>query len=74
MVALAGIVVNNAIILIDTINTRYGKSGNLTSSIIEGSASRFRPILLTTLTTVLGLVPLAFVSPSWSSSSLFYNI
>jgi len=66
IVALAGIVVNNAIILIDTMNTRYSESKDLSKSIIDGAVSRFRPILLTTLTTVFGLVPLAFVSPIWA--------
>jgi len=66
IVALAGIVVNNAIILIDTMNTRYSESKDLSKSIIDGAVSRFRPILLTTLTTVFGLVPLALVSPIWA--------
>lgn len=66
VIALAGIVVNNAIILIDTINFRYNKSNDLIKSIIDGAVSRFRPILLTTLTTVFGLVPLVMTSPIWS--------
>lgn len=95
MIALAGIVVNNGIILIDYINLLREKQKNLISSecaisdtdenitvaeslnenandfentetdemlkhtIIEGSASRIRPILMTTLTTLLGVVPMA---------------
>jgi len=59
LVMLAGIVVNNAIVLIDYINQlkRAGKS--LYESVIEGAYRRMRPILMTTSTTVLGLLPMA---------------
>ena len=68
VIALAGVVVNNGIILIDYINLLRkqnldeGKIENiesLTQTIITGSASRVRPILMTTLTTMLGVVPMA---------------
>ncbi|MEX2104816.1 MAG: efflux RND transporter permease subunit, partial [Bacilli bacterium] len=56
---LSGIVVNNAIILVDYINKR--KDGGLSSkdAIIESVKIRIRPILMTSLTTILGLIPLA---------------
>jgi HAE1 family hydrophobic/amphiphilic exporter-1 len=59
VVMLAGIVVNNAIILIDCINTRRKEGMPRREAIIEGAKIRLRPILMTTTTTVLGLLPLA---------------
>jgi multidrug efflux pump subunit AcrB len=73
IISLAGIVVNNAIVLIDYINliiNRKRKTLNLdgveqlTSSqllacIVEGGKTRLRPVLLTAMTTILGLLPLA---------------
>ena len=60
LVALAGIVVNNAIVLIDYINLLRKRDGmDLKMAIIKGSQSRIRPILMTTLTTMLGILPLA---------------
>ncbi len=59
LILLAGIVVNNAIVLIDLINQlRDGGTGKR-AAILEGGKSRLRPILMTTLTTTLGLLPLA---------------
>jgi HAE1 family hydrophobic/amphiphilic exporter-1 len=59
MILLAGIVVNNAIILIDFINQLRAKGMNKIEAIVEAGRSRLRPIMMTTLTTVLGLLPLA---------------
>ena len=56
---LMGIVVNNGIVLIDKINQLREQGVTLYEAIIEGSTSRFRPILMTVATTVLGLLPLA---------------
>ena len=59
VIMLGGIVVNNGIILIDSIN-RMRKSGmDLIDSVIESGRTRIRPIFMTTMTTVLGLLPLA---------------
>ena len=71
VIALAGIVVNNAIILIDTMNTMRLEKPNLDLAevVIESSVSRLRPILLTTLTTVIGMVPLIFASSMWAPLS-----
>ncbi len=58
-IALAGIVINNAIVLIDRIDMELIESGhNPGKAIIEACRQRFRPILLTTFTTSLGLIPL----------------
>ncbi|SEH45147.1 hydrophobic/amphiphilic exporter-1, HAE1 family [Halobacillus karajensis] len=59
IIMLAGIVVNNAIVLVDYINILRRKSYDRTEAILEAGPSRLRPILMTTLTTVLGMVPLA---------------
>lgn len=58
MILLAGIVVNNAIILIDLVNQLRAKGMKKNDAIIEAGGSRLRPILMTTLTTVLGLLPM----------------
>jgi HAE1 family hydrophobic/amphiphilic exporter-1 len=59
-IMLAGIVVNNAIVLIDRINQLRAKGIGEIRAIISASRSRLRPITMTTLTTVLGLLPMAF--------------
>ncbi|MFY0698860.1 MAG: efflux RND transporter permease subunit [Balneola sp.] len=59
LILLAGIVVNNAIVLIDLINQLRERGMDKYEAIIEGGKSRLRPILMTTLTTTLGLLPLA---------------
>jgi len=60
MVMLAGIVVNNAIVLVDYINLLRRRDGMAVhEAVVESARRRLRPILMTTLTTVLGLVPLA---------------
>lgn len=60
VIALAGVVVNNAIVMIDYFNfLRNEKNQMLDEAIVNGAASRLRPILMTTLTTVLGIIPMA---------------
>ena len=59
LIMLAGIVVNNAIVLIDRINQLRGEGVALTQAVLEAGASRLRPVLMTTLTTILGLLPMA---------------
>jgi len=59
LIMLAGIVVNNAIVLIDRINQLRQSGVQKGDAIIEAAQSRLRPILMTTLTTVLGLLPMA---------------
>ncbi|MDA3846982.1 MAG: efflux RND transporter permease subunit, partial [Vallitaleaceae bacterium] len=58
IVSLMGIVVNNAILLMDSIDKRRSEGLNIKDSAIEGSKKRIRPILLTTITTISGLIPL----------------
>lgn len=59
IIMLAGIVVNNAIVLIDYIKILLEKGNNLFDAIIKSGETRLRPILMTTMTTVFGMVPLA---------------
>jgi len=59
LIMLAGIVVNNAIVLIDRINQLRQSGVAKSEAIIDAAQSRLRPILMTTLTTVLGLLPMA---------------
>ncbi len=59
IVALAGIVVNNAIVLIDTYNRLRSEGASVHDALLKTSAQRLRPIMLTTITTILGLVPMA---------------
>lgn len=58
LISLFGIVVNNAIILIDTTNQNLSVGQNKQEAILNASSTRFTPILLTTLTTIGGLLPL----------------
>ena len=57
-IMLAGIVVNNAIVLVDYINILRSRGMDRTEAILQAGPSRLKPILMTTLTTVLGMVPL----------------
>ena len=57
-IMLAGIVVNNAIVLIDRINQLRDEGMPLDEAVITSGATRLRPVLMTTLTTVLGLLPM----------------
>ncbi|MCI0515812.1 efflux RND transporter permease subunit [candidate division KSB1 bacterium] len=59
LIMLAGIVVNNAIVLVDYINQLRERGREKIAAIIEAGQVRLRPILMTTLTTVLGLLPMS---------------
>ena len=59
MVMLVGIVVNNAIVLLDYIHLLQKRGIPLFEAITEASRSRLRPVLMTTLTTILGMMPMA---------------
>jgi HAE1 family hydrophobic/amphiphilic exporter-1 len=59
VIMLAGIVVNNAIVLVDLINQLRMQGRNRFDAIMEAGTARLRPILMTSLTTALGLLPMA---------------
>tara|TARA_B100000929_G_scaffold286548_1_gene271872 strand:+ start:642 stop:3689 length:3048 start_codon:yes stop_codon:yes gene_type:complete len=65
-VMLAGIVVNNSIVLIDAINRLRRKGTAKFNAVLTAGHMRLRPILMTTLTTILGLVPMAL---SWGEGA-----
>ena len=58
LVALTGVVVNDSIVLVDFINSRVRAGVPIETAVIEAGQRRFRPVLLTSLTTVAGLLPI----------------
>lgn len=70
LIALAGVIINHAIILLDSILRKLEQDksvvgASLSDVIVTSSAIRLRPIFLTTVTTVVGMLPLAFASALW---------
>jgi HAE1 family hydrophobic/amphiphilic exporter-1 len=76
VILLAGIVVNNAILLVDHIGLRRRQGLALHEAVVRGTRDRIRPILMTTATTVFGMLPLLLISAEankrqiWSSLAL----
>jgi HAE1 family hydrophobic/amphiphilic exporter-1 len=76
VILMAGIVVNNAILIVDHINLKRREGRGLAEAVVEGTKERVRPILMTTGTTVLGMMPLLLIpaeagkSDIWSSLAL----
>ena len=62
IIMLIGIVVNNGIILVDYTNILVGRGVELNKACFEAGKSRFRPVLMTTLTTILGMLPMCFAT------------
>ncbi len=69
LLALAGIIINNAIVLIDRIDTEIDNGLNAYDAILAASTKRLRPILMTTITTIFGLAPIIL-----SRDVLFYDL
>ena len=59
MIMLVGIVVNNGILLVDYINQLRGQGKDKMDAIVQGGVTRLRPILITSLTTIFGMLPIA---------------
>ncbi|MBB6481308.1 efflux RND transporter permease subunit [Spirochaeta isovalerica] len=70
VIALVGIAVNDAIVLVDTINRNRGDGMPLTEAINDAGKSRFGPVLATTITTIGGILPLAFRDENYAQLSL----
>jgi len=66
IVLLAGVVVNNGILLVDYTNQLVRKGKSVMEACLEAGGNRFRPVLMTALTTMLGLAPMAFFPGSSS--------
>lgn len=60
VIALAGVIVNNAIVFTDFVNRERKRGTDLDNSILRAAKTRLRPIVLTTITTVCGLLPTAY--------------
>jgi HAE1 family hydrophobic/amphiphilic exporter-1 len=60
VVALVGVVVNNGIVLVDSTNTLRARGMKVRDACMEAGRNRLRPILMTSLTTILGMAPVAF--------------
>ena len=58
VVALSGVVVNDSIVLIDFINKHRDRNGNLQEALVDAGRRRFRPVMLTSITTIAGLLPI----------------
>ncbi len=69
LLSLAGIIINNAIVLIDRIDTERDDGLDLNDAILAASVKRLRPIIMTTVTTVLGLMPIVI-----SRDVLFFDL
>ncbi|NET05876.1 MAG: efflux RND transporter permease subunit [Symploca sp. SIO2B6] len=65
IIALTGIVVNDAIVMIETMNSHREKGMNVQEAAARGAADRLRPILTTSITTIVGVIPLALSDPTW---------
>jgi multidrug efflux pump subunit AcrB len=61
LVALAGIIINDSVVLVDKYNNLLKTGMNVPEALIEAGMSRFRPIVLTTITTAAGLAPIIFL-------------
>lgn len=66
VISLIGIVANNGIVMVDTMNKLLRDGISIAEAAAEGAAARLRPILTTSITTVVGLIPLALGSPSYA--------
>lgn len=67
MIALVGVAVNNTILLVDAANRARRNGATAAAAIEEAITRRFRPLLATTFTTVVGLLPLSLSDPFWES-------
>jgi len=65
VLALFGIVVNNSIIVVDKINQNLEQDMSQEEAIVDASASRLEPIFLSSLTTIIGLIPITLSDPLW---------
>lgn len=65
LISLIGIVVNDSIVMVDTMNRHLADGIAVATAAARGASDRLRPIISTSLTTIVGLVPLAISDPMW---------
>jgi multidrug efflux pump subunit AcrB len=65
VISLIGIAVNDSIVMIETMNNFKAEGMSVKEAAANGSGQRLRPIIVTTITTIAGLIPLALSSPMW---------
>ncbi|MGP1382212.1 MAG: efflux RND transporter permease subunit [Thainema sp.] len=65
IIALVGVVVNDAIVMVDTMNSYQQEGMRVRQAAAQGVADRLRPVLTTSVTTIIGLIPLALSDPTW---------
>ena len=74
VISLAGVVVNNSIVLLDAIRQFQRRGHSVYDALVTAGMIRFRPVLLTATTTILGLVPMAFkINIDFTNLSYQYN-
>ena len=67
-IIMVGVIVKNGIVVVDYTNQLYAKSGDRTDAVLRAGRDRFRPVIMTALTTILGLVPLALTKTGGAST------
>ena len=70
IISLIGIVVNDAIVMIETMNAHRDQGLSIADAAARGASERLRPILTTSITTIVGMIPLAFSGAKWFPLSL----
>jgi len=70
IIALAGVVVNDSLILVDFVNHHRGNGTSRIDAALKGASARFRPIILTSATTFLGLAPIVFFEDSLQAQAV----
>lgn len=74
IILLSGIVVNNAILLIDNINRHLKDTNKIVHAIAVGTKERIRPIFMTTMTTILGMLPMVIFRDANSQSDIWSSL
>ena len=61
-IILTGIAVNNGIVMVDYINQLIGEGMDKLEAVVKGAATRLRPVLITSITTIVGMIPMAMTT------------